>query len=89
MRLSETQSHATNGLDREVIARRGADMYLEMIFSHGFYHADPHPGNIVLLDDNVIGLVDFGMVGRLDDPLRESIEEMLLAIIERTPSSSS
>ena len=50
-------------------------MYLEMIFHHGFYHADPHPGNLVVLADGAIGLLDFGMVGRLDEALREDIEE--------------
>jgi ubiquinone biosynthesis protein len=70
------------GLDREEVARRGANLYLQMIFTHGFFHADPHPGNIVLLPGNVIGLLDFGMVGRIDERLREHIEDMLLAIVQ-------
>jgi ubiquinone biosynthesis protein len=69
------------GIDREEVARRGAELYLQMIFTHGFYHADPHPGNILLLPGNVIALIDFGMVGRIDERLREDIEEMLLAIV--------
>ncbi|MEX2140900.1 MAG: AarF/ABC1/UbiB kinase family protein [Pirellulales bacterium] len=68
--------------DLDLVAHRGADIYLTMIFKHGFYHADPHPGNILLLPGDVIGLVDFGMVGRIDDTLREQIEEMLVAIGE-------
>ena len=56
-------------------------MYLEMIFHHGFYHADPHPGNLVVLPDEVIGLLDCGMVGRLDDSLREDVENVLMAIV--------
>lgn len=70
------------GLDLEEFARRGADLYLEMIFIQGQYHADPHPGNIVLLEDNVIGLLDFGMVGRLDESLRDDVSEMLMAIVD-------
>lgn len=70
------------GLDREEVARRGANLYMQMIFTHGFFHADPHPGNIVLLPGNVIGLIDFGMVGRIDERLRESIEDMLMAIVQ-------
>src|SRR5262245_11550514 len=70
------------GLDREEVARRGANLYLQMIFTHGFFHADPHPGNILLLPGNVIGLLDFGMVGRIDERLRENIEDMLLAIVQ-------
>lgn len=78
-RLSELEA------DRGMLARRGAEIYLEMIFTNGFYHADPHPGNIVVLPDQVIGLIDCGMVGRIDEPLREDIEEMLLAVSERDP----
>jgi ubiquinone biosynthesis protein len=65
------------------VARRCAEIYLQMIFQDGFYHADPHPGNLVIMRDDVVGLLDFGMVGRLDEPLREDIEEMLLAIVGR------
>ena len=70
------------GIDREEVARRGANLYMQMIFTHGFFHADPHPGNIVLLPGNVIGLLDFGMVGRIDERLREDIEDMLMAIVQ-------
>jgi ubiquinone biosynthesis protein len=63
------------------VARTGADLYLRMIFNHGFYHADPHPGNILLTDDGKIGLLDFGMVGRISEGLREDIESMLMAIV--------
>lgn len=69
--------------DAERLAREGAQLYLEMIFQHGFFHADPHPGNILITDDGRIGLVDFGQVGRLGEELRESIEEMLMAIVQR------
>jgi len=70
------------GVDREEVARRGANLYLQMIFVHGFFHADPHPGNIVLLPGNVIGLLDFGMVNRIDERLREQIEDMLMAMVQ-------
>ncbi|MFM9115854.1 MAG: ABC1 kinase family protein, partial [Planctomycetota bacterium] len=65
------------------IARRGGEVYLHMIFSHGFYHADPHPGNFLILADGTLGILDFGMVGRIDERLREDIESMLLAIVQR------
>jgi ubiquinone biosynthesis protein len=52
---------------------------MRMVFEHGFYHADPHPGNILVTDDNVIALLDHGMVGRIDERLHEDIEEMLMA----------
>jgi ubiquinone biosynthesis protein len=72
-----------HGVDLAEVARHGADMYLEMIFHHGFYHADPHPGNLVVLPDGAIGLLDCGMVGRLDDALREDVENVLMAIVSQ------
>ena len=80
-KLSDQDAIRAAGLDMQELARRGAELYLEMIFSHGFYHADPHPGNILLLEGNIFGLLDFGMVGRLEESLREDIENMLLAIV--------
>jgi ubiquinone biosynthesis protein len=80
IKLSDADELLAAGIDLEEVARRGAELYLQMIFTHGFYHADPHPGNIVILRGNVVGLLDFGMVGRLDEQLREDIEEMLFAI---------
>lgn len=79
-RLSEASGNGLAREDLEEIARRGTNLYLKMIFTNGFYHADPHPGNLVVMPGNVIGLLDFGMVGRLDERLRDQIEEMLLAI---------
>jgi ubiquinone biosynthesis protein len=70
------------GFDLEEIARRGANLYLRMIFQFGFYHADPHPGNLTIMDGNIIGLLDFGMVGRIEERLREDIEQMLMAIVQ-------
>jgi ubiquinone biosynthesis protein len=83
VKLDDPQRLIAAGFDLEEVARRGAEIYLEMIFEHGFFHADPHPGNIVLLPGNVIGLLDFGMVGRIDERLREDIEEMLMCIVNR------
>jgi ubiquinone biosynthesis protein len=83
IKLSEAARLSEAGIDLAEVSRRGAELYMEMIFSTGYYHADPHPGNLVVMPGNVIGLLDFGMVGRIDEPLREDIEEMLLAIGNR------
>jgi ubiquinone biosynthesis protein len=85
IRLSETERLAASGLDPEEISRRGANLYMKMVFDHGFYHADPHPGNILLMDGNVIALLDHGMVGRIDERLHEDIEELLLAVAGQDP----
>ena len=74
--------HAS-GLDLHQVATRAADMYLDMIFRDGFYHADPHPGNFVVLPGGVVGVIDCGMVGRVDEVLREEFESLLLAVGRR------
>jgi ubiquinone biosynthesis protein len=70
-------------IDLDDLARRGANIYLEMIFRDGFYHADPHPGNLMMLPGGVIAVLDCGMVGRIDDRLREEIEGLLLAVAQK------
>lgn len=71
------------GADLQDFARRAGNMYLGMIFRDGFYHADPHPGNYIRLDGNVVGVIDFGMVGRISESFRESLSQMLIAVTGR------
>jgi ubiquinone biosynthesis protein len=71
------------GVDLDDLARRGANMYLQMMFRDGFYHADPHPGNLMLLSDGRIGVLDCGMVGRIDDRLRQEVESLLVAVAQK------
>ncbi|MFN4261304.1 MAG: ABC1 kinase family protein [Gemmataceae bacterium] len=84
-KLAETDRLRRAGVDLEDIARRGGQLYLDMVFRDGFYHADPHPGNLLILEDGAIGMLDCGMVGRLDEHMREQIEMMLMAIAQRDP----
>ena len=81
--LKEASRNGTSKEKLSWVASTGADLYLQMIFNHGFYHADPHPGNILLTEDGQIGLLDFGMVGRISEQLREDIESMLVAIVNQ------
>ncbi len=78
--LDATQELEAKGYDTQQLAVQGARIFLDMIFRDGFYHADPHPGNILVMDNGRIGLLDCGMVGRLNDGLRDQIEDMLLAL---------
>jgi ubiquinone biosynthesis protein len=68
------------GLDRTVLAARGADVVLKMILVDGFFHADPHPGNVVYLPGNRIALIDFGMVGRLSPARRNQVVNLLAGL---------
>jgi ubiquinone biosynthesis protein len=76
----------TRGLDRQVLARALLGCLLRQIMLGGVFHADPHPGNILLLDDGRLGLLDFGSVGRLDALLRAALQQFLLAIDRGDPA---
>lgn len=56
--------------------------YLDQIFVHGMVHADPHPGNVMLMDDGRLGLVDLGMVARLSPRMRDNLLKLLAAVVE-------
>ena len=67
--------------DRDRIARRGADAILRQIFDFGFFHADPHPGNVLILPDDVVGLIDLGQVGRLDRATRYLVAQLFGSLV--------
>lgn len=71
------------GFDRSHIARIGLEAYLKMIFEDGYFHADPHPGNIFIMPDGRIGLVDFGIVGHLTPELMESLAQAFISLVKR------
>jgi ubiquinone biosynthesis protein len=71
------------GLDPRLLAARGADAVLRMVLEHGYFHADPHPGNILFLPDNRIGMIDFGMVGMLTHSRRNQIVDLLHALTRK------
>lgn len=73
------------GLNRKILARRGARAVLKMIVEDGFFHADPHPGNVYYLPDNRIAFIDFGMVGRLTEERRDQIIQLLYGFVQHEP----
>jgi ubiquinone biosynthesis protein len=75
------------GLDRKLLAARGADAVLKMILVDGFFHADPHPGNVLYLPGNRIALIDFGMVGRLSPVRRKQVVELLAGLARHDESA--
>jgi ubiquinone biosynthesis protein len=72
-------------LDRKVLARRGARAFLKMMVEDGFFHADPHPGNVFYLPGNRIAFIDFGMVGRLTEERRSQLTRLLLGLVRLEP----
>ena len=70
------------GLDRAELAKRGIYCYLDQIFTHGYYHADPHPGNLFALPDGRVGFTDFGRVGMISQIGRDQLADLFLAIVD-------
>jgi ubiquinone biosynthesis protein len=82
-KLTTPELFAEWGLDRKLLARRLSRCMYRQIFEHGFFHADPHPGNILFMKDNQVGLVDFGIVARHSDDLRSRFLDWFYAVVYR------
>ncbi|MGH8776547.1 MAG: ABC1 kinase family protein [Jiangellaceae bacterium] len=77
------------GVDRLSLARSLLDCLLRQILLDGTFHADPHPGNVFVLDDGRVGLLDFGSVGRVDAGLRDALQRFVLAVDRGDPLGTS
>ncbi len=82
IKISDLDRIEKAGYDKKQITVRGADLYLTQFFEHGFFHGDPHPGNIFILPEHVICLLDFGMVGTVDRRTRELFVDLIDCIIQ-------
>ncbi len=71
------------GLDPRVVALNGGRLLFKQIFEDGFFHADPHPGNLFILPGNIIAPVDYGMMGRLDSQLMSIFTDALIAVTQK------
>lgn len=80
IKISSFSKLENAGLDKHAIAANGMDMALKQIFTDGFFHGDLHPGNVFVLPDNVIAIIDFGMVGRIDQETMNDLSDVLMAL---------
>lgn len=85
IKISDTQALIEAGNDPVTVARKAVRTVFDMIFNHGFFHADPHPGNIFVLENNVITFVDFGMMGSLREEQLNFLGKYALGYIRRDP----
>ncbi len=83
VRIDNLDGIASLGFDRKIIAKKGVDAYFKMIFEDGFFHADPHPGNLFVMPDGKIGIMDFGIVGWLTPEIIENLASALIAILNK------
>ena len=80
IKISDLRKLEASGLDRKIIAKRFAASYFRQIFDHGFFHADPHPGNVFVLSNNNICFLDYGMMGNIMRKDLEQLGQMFLAV---------
>jgi len=83
VKASNLEEIENRGLDSTIIALRGTQFILRQIFEFGFFHADPHPGNIMVLDDNIIAPLDYGMVGILDESTIDELGNLLTGVVHK------
>jgi len=86
VKASNLETLREGDYDCRLLAARGADLMMAQIFEFGFFHADPHPGNIFILPDNVICYLDFGMMGRISRQERERFADLLLSVVRKDES---
>jgi ubiquinone biosynthesis protein len=80
MKITDVAALEQAGVDRQELAQRATRVMAKMVFEDGFFHADPHPGNFFIEPDGTIGVIDFGMVGVLDERLRDQLGGLMLAV---------
>jgi len=81
IKINDLEKIEKSGLDREAIASNLSNFYMKQVYVHALFHGDPHPGNMFVLGNNVVSFVDFGIVGRIDKKLQETIVGMLIAMM--------
>jgi ubiquinone biosynthesis protein len=83
IKASETERLRSEGYDTKLVAKRGTEFVIQQIFVHGYFHADPHPGNIFILPGNKICFLDYGMVGRISDREIDDFSQLLVSLAEK------
>ena len=79
-RADDFNGIANTGISRSDLASNGTHIFLRQVFEFGVFHGDPHPGNMRVMPDGCVGLLDFGMVGIIDEGKREQLIDLFLAV---------
>jgi len=83
IKVSDIKSLDNAEIDKQLITHRGADILLKQIFDNGFFHSDPHSGNIFILPDNVIAMLDFGQAGTVDQQSKEDFVDLIDSVVHQ------
>ena len=81
VKISQVINSKDSRFDKKIISSRGTDMILKQVLVDGFFHGDPHPGNIFIMENNIIAPIDFGMVGRIEESTMVNMADFLIAAI--------
>ena len=88
LRVDEPEELTAAGIDTRALAANGARIFLRQAFELGVFHGDPHPGNMRVLSDGSLCLLDYGMIGLLEEPTRDLLIDLLVAIVKRDPTTA-
>lgn len=81
VKVDQLEKLEAMGVDRRSLARKGAEAFLKQVMLDGYFHGDPHPGNLLVQPDGTLALIDFGIVGRLDEAAMTQLAEMFLGLV--------
>ena len=82
-KLNDVYASTSDEFDKKLLAKNVLDSYLQQLFIDGFFHGDPHPGNILILEDNVVCYLDLGMMGFFDEKFKRDLSEVMLLFVDQ------
>ena len=82
-KLNDVYASTGDEFDKKLLAKNVLDSYLQQLFIDGFFHGDPHPGNVMILEDNVICYLDLGMMGFFDEEFKRNLSEVMLLFVDQ------
>ncbi|WP_146362059.1 ABC1 kinase family protein [Arthrobacter yangruifuii] len=85
LKVTDVAALDAAGIDRPALAVAASRVEMKMVFDDGFFHADPHPGNLFVEPGGRVGLIDFGMVGEVDEKLRSQLSALFIGIMRKDP----
>ena len=82
-KLNDVYESTGDEFDKKLLAKHVLDSYLQQLFIDGFFHGDPHPGNVMILEDNVVCYLDLGMMGFFDEKFKKDLSEVVLLFMDQ------